>query len=134
MPTARLLVSMLAIPSQVPNILESGTYTCKALKVVALVLTPFSFCDTDIQHGGAVVTDGRCSMDCNGNSNDVCGGPNGLSMLFFNGWYSQGCWAEGTGGRVLPNGENVVGGSPNMTVENCVAACGKAGYKLAGVE
>lgn len=74
-------------------------------------------------------------MECNGNNNDVCGGPNGLTMMFFNGWYPQGCWAEGNNGaRVLGSGQNVVGGSNNMTVENCVAACGKAKYSLAGVE
>lgn len=98
-------------------------------------LTYHSYCDNDLQNGGAPVTDGRCSMECNGNDADICGGPNGLSMMFFNGWSSQGCWAEGNNGaRVLPSGQQVTGGTNNMTVENCCAACGKAGYTLAGAE
>lgn len=117
---------------QEPSILGSGK--CHS-KTQPISNTDFaSYCDNDLQNGGAPVSDGRCSMECNGDSTDTCGGPNGLSMMFFSGWYSQGCWAEGNGGRVLPNGQNVVGGTNNMTVENCCAACKMAGYKLAGME
>ena len=92
------------------------------------------FCDNDFQAGGAPVSDGRCSMTCNGNDGEICGGPNGLSILQFNGWYDQGCYTDNVGGRTLRYGKAVTGGAQNMTVENCVTSCKKAGYTIAGVE
>ena len=38
------------------------------------------------------------------------------------------------GGRTLPNGGDVAGGSAAMTVDLCTAACQTQGYTLAGIE
>lgn len=73
-------------------------------------------------------------MSCNGNSKETCGGPNGLSVFQFSGWNSVGCWIDNVNGRTLSHGMAVTGGASNMSVENCIAVCGKAGYTLAGVE
>ena len=97
-------------------------------------LTTYSFCDNKFQNNAGPATDGRCSMACNGNDNDICGGPNGLSVLQFNGWYYQSCFTDSVNGRTLRYGQPVPGGANNMTVENCAAACSKAGYKILGVE
>lgn len=42
--------------------------------------------------------------------------------------------SEGTNGRALTYGAGVAGGSTNMTVSNCLAACQGASYDLAGIE
>ncbi|KAI5360847.1 putative carbohydrate-binding WSC, glyoxal oxidase, galactose oxidase/kelch, beta-propeller [Septoria linicola] len=93
------------------------------------------FCDNDfVGSDNSPATDGRCNMPCFGNDGEICGGPNGLSVLQFNGWYSQGCYTDNVGGRSLRYGQAVAGGGNNMSVEACTSACKKAGYKLAGVE
>lgn len=47
------------------------------------------------------------------------------------GWYYEGCYVDGAGGRSLPNGAAVQG---QMTNEKCRNACRAAGYVLAGSE
>lgn len=49
-------------------------------------------------------------------------------------WISRGCITDNVGGRTLPYGAEVAGGSRNMTNNNCVAACKEAGYTIAGTE
>ena len=92
-----------------------------------------------------VVTDNRCNMPCAGNSSEVCGGPNGLTV-FYNGlggiqtnpgptgWGSLGCYTDSTGGRTLTTGMAVQGGASAMTVALCTSACKQNGFTYAGVE
>lgn len=101
----------------------------------------------------------KCNKACKGNANELCGGPNALSLFqntFFvqprnlpvvnvtaaqNAQYTyQGCFTEGQGGRSL--GSSSSGSTnpsysttnANMTVELCVAACYGKGFSYAGVE
>lgn len=89
------------------------------------------FCDNSFQNYGALVTDGRCNMPCKGNANQTCGGPNGLSILKFTGWYSQGCYNDTVGVRTLNYAQYGLG---DLTVDKCTAACKTAGYTIAGME
>ena len=89
------------------------------------------YCGNAIQNYGAQVTDGRCSMACNGNANEICGGNNGLSMYQLTGWSLVGCWTDSVGGRTLPQAQYGLG---SMTIELCTAACKKGGYTYAGTE
>ncbi|KIV86256.1 hypothetical protein PV11_01876 [Exophiala sideris] len=101
---------------------------------------------------GATLAEGQCSMTCAGNTNELCGGPNALS-LFQNKLYQQpgnpstvnitgssakfgylGCYTEGTSGRALGGSASYSTTSSSMTVEMCVAACYAKGYDYAGVE
>ncbi|KAJ8496398.1 hypothetical protein ONZ51_g1161 [Trametes cubensis] len=43
------------------------------------------FCDTQIENGGTVMPATDCSMACNGNSSELCGGPNRLNVYNFTG-------------------------------------------------
>lgn len=43
-------------------------------------------------------------------------------------------YREGTTGRALPNGVTTAGGSAEMTVDLCLAACQADDYVLAGME
>jgi hypothetical protein len=86
-------------------------------------------------------------MACTGNSTEVCGGPGLLTVYYANtpvpqgphtsngppGWSDFGCWRDGSS-KSLANRVQVEGGDSNMTVIGCTAACGAAGYKLAGME
>jgi hypothetical protein len=58
----------------------------------------------------------------------------GMSLQHFSLAHSNSSFREGTGGRTLTNGLDVAGGSSNMTVSNCLAACQASKYNLAGVE
>ena len=70
-------------------------------------------------------------MSCKGNSNETCGGSNGLSMYQLTGWSSVGCWTDAVGSRTLPQAQYGLG---DLTVEKCTTACKQGGYKYAGVE
>lgn len=89
------------------------------------------YCDNYFQNFGAPVTDGRCNMACKGNTNETCGGSNGLSVYQYTGWYSAGCYNDTVGVRTLGNAQYGLG---DMTAEKCTAACKSAGYTLAGME
>ena len=85
-------------------------------------------------------------MACTGNSSEVCGGPNGLSLYARPGgatinpgivsldYGSLGCYNDTGGARTLLQGMGVLGGASNMTVLNCVTACNASSYSYAGVE
>lgn len=93
-----------------------------------------------------IATDGRCSMVCQGNSLQYCGGGNGMNVYrssaqsvgptvlqSYNGWTSSGCYVDGVGGRVLPYGVNSINANA-MTVGLCLDACHSLGYRYAGLE
>ena len=75
----------------------------------------------------------------------MCGGSNRLSVYSNNlyraaaavvprvgNYVSQGCYSEGTSGRVLSSASYV--DANNMMAEKCVGFCDAKGFKLAGVE
>ena len=70
-------------------------------------------------------------MACNGNKNEVCGGPNGLSVYQLTGWFNAGCWNDTVGDRTLTQQQFGLG---DLTTAKCTAACAKNGYTLAGME
>lgn len=117
------------------------------------------FCGQVFSNGGAQVQDG-CNMVCNGNSTEICGGSNRLSLWSKIGsgsnptssipvtstpkptstgtalqlpapWKYQGCYSEGTSGRAFLNQQP---DSQTLTIEKCVNACIGLGYAVAGME
>ncbi|KAL8776823.1 MAG: hypothetical protein Q9194_002912, partial [Teloschistes cf. exilis] len=111
--------------------------------------------------GGDDSTANGCSMTCNGNVTELCGGAGRLSTYKLNststttgtasstatpttpagpsikkalglgGWTYNGCYTEATQGRALSGLQNPVGGA-TLTLEKCAAAC--AGYTYFGTE
>ncbi|KAI0018314.1 putative glyoxal oxidase [Xylariomycetidae sp. FL0641] len=85
-----------------------------------------------------------CTMPCSGNTQEVCGGPNRLTVFFdpyvvgpqpntgLANWTHIGCYQEGLGGRALTYGAPVPAGQ--MTAAKCTSACQQAGFVLAGTE
>ncbi|KAL8699219.1 MAG: hypothetical protein Q9201_006129 [Fulgogasparrea decipioides] len=113
-----------------------------------------------IAAGGTDPTANGCSMTCNGNATEYCGGANRLSVYGLNStstgttgtgsatatptspagpaikssvgtWSYNGCYTEATGGRALSGLQNPVAGA-TLTLEKCAAAC--AGYAYFGTE
>lgn len=70
-------------------------------------------------------------MACNGNSNQICGGPNGLSVYQLTGWFDVGCWTDAAGSRTLNQQQFGLG---DLTVAKCTESCTKNGFKYAGME
>ena len=87
-------------------------------------------------------------MTCAGNANEVCGGPNLMSIYntgtlvtygppspvtsgLPTGWSYTGCFTDNKNGRILGF---TYGANSGMTVEKCIAGCSSAGYAIAGLE
>ncbi|KAK8048877.1 copper radical oxidase [Apiospora phragmitis] len=114
------------------------------------------YCGETIATGAKMTSDSSCNTPCDGNKTESCGGAGYLS-LYTNpmnmgpgpntgvpGWNSIGCYSrksnflvftvycsEGTNGRTLPFQANTGNNNSALT---CTAACGAAGYTLAGTE
>lgn len=112
-----------------------------------------------IATGGADPAQNGCSMTCNGNATEYCGGANRLTMYKLNStsittgtasptatptapagptiknsvgtWSYYGCYTEGTNGRALSGLQNPIAGA-TLTLEKCAAAC--IGYTYFGTE
>lgn len=99
------------------------------------------YCDNSLS--STLESDADCNMGCSGNSSESCGGPNRLTVFMKQppvinpgppGWGSMGCYVDSTSARTLSVGTSVPGGAANMSIANCVTACGNAGYTFAGTE
>lgn len=87
-----------------------------------------------------------CNMACSGDSTQVCGGPNRLSVYSSTsssppgtnpgppGWTSVGCYSDQVRYRTLSARPNTPGGSDALTVAVCTAACQAQSFVLAGLE
>jgi hypothetical protein len=66
--------------------------------------TEFLGCGDAVGNGGTLSTDGSslCDMPCNGNSAEICGGPNGLTVY----QYGSSVPTSGTGKRGLAYNNN----------------------------
>jgi glyoxal oxidase-like protein/WSC domain-containing protein len=118
------------------------------------------WCDTQFRNLGAPTTSG-CNMPCNGNAQEMCGGPNRLNVYqqggtpasttatsatsatttttsiptvsgVPNGWSYEGCYVDNS-----PMGRILAVQQPDSTqnsMETCIAACAGLGYNIAGME
>ncbi|KAH8879637.1 WSC-domain-containing protein [Thozetella sp. PMI_491] len=59
---------------------ESCAAYCSGYQYFAVEYSAECYCGNKISNGGAIVTDGRCNMVCNGNALEYCGGTSGLSL------------------------------------------------------
>ncbi|KAK7969552.1 WSC domain-containing protein [Apiospora saccharicola] len=101
------------------------------------------YCGSTIAAGAKTTANTSCNTPCDGNKTETCGGAGFLSLytnpknagpqpnLGVPGWKSMGCYAEGTNGRTLTYQANTGNSNSALT---CTAACGAAGYTLAGTE
>ncbi|KAJ7635293.1 galactose oxidase [Roridomyces roridus] len=115
------------------------------------------YCGTAIINGNGPIDISACNMVCAGNSTELCGGPNALTVFNFTGtnlppppppvgggptgvtaiatdlpepWAYLGCFVDGAHGRVLPNEID----NTTMTVEMCVDICTGTNFSISGLE
>lgn len=119
------------------------------------------YCGNTLQGVGAPAPDGeaQCNMACNGNTTEICGGPNRLSLFRYYkgneppvssttrisssstaapvptglpaGWDYKGCYVDGPGYRVMQNQQP---DDQQMTIASCSSKCASLGYEVAGME
>ncbi|GHJ85743.1 hypothetical protein NliqN6_2145 [Naganishia liquefaciens] len=105
------------------------------------------YCGQSLEGGANVgLQSGECKMPCAGNTEQICGGPNGINYYTTDtlditvklptGWSKIGCVAEPQGHRALNVSAfdvSPIQGS-FMTGVACARACADAGYELAGTQ
>ncbi|KAF2021810.1 copper radical oxidase [Aaosphaeria arxii CBS 175.79] len=123
------------------------------------------YCGNSFSNGGGPAPDGNsgCNMPCNGNAQEMCGGPNRLNAYQYGEDGSTTISPSGTPTTVssvatstttaraeIPtgwsykgcwidgaNGRIMSNGQPDnnkLTIESCIATCSKLGYGVAGMQ
>ena len=143
---------------------ELCTSTCKTAgySLAGVEYAGECYCGNTFSNGGGPAADGSagCNMACNGNSAEMCGGPNRLNVFMQKttsssssttsasvtssttkplstagsapaGWQNLGCYTDSTGARSLNTTLYLAGA---MTVELCTSNCKAQGFTLSGVE
>ncbi|KAE9379342.1 WSC-domain-containing protein [Stipitochalara longipes BDJ] len=77
-PTARTLLQ-LVVTSPAMTV-ELCTSFCAGYAYFGIEYSDECYCGNTLEGGSGIVTDGRCSMTCAGNTTEICGGSNGLSL------------------------------------------------------
>jgi hypothetical protein len=99
------------------------------------------YCSNGIPITSLQVTDDRCTMICSGDSAQICGGPDGLSIYQVTpatignpakvgNYTALGCYAEKPSGRALP----LMNSSDVLTVELCAKQAATNRYNYFGLE
>jgi hypothetical protein len=128
------------------NTIELCTQTCAAgnQSIAGLEFGTQCFCGNSLGYLATEVIDSSCGTSCAGNSSEVCGGSNRLSLFsngqptiqaapgnpeVVDGFYYIDCYTEATSGRAL-SAASTSGSS--MTLEACGTFC--TGYQYFGAE
>jgi hypothetical protein len=86
------------------------------------------YCDNKINNGGGPASDGaaQCTMTCNGNPAEMCGGPNRLNV------YQYGAATSTGPGTTTTKGTTTTTAKPTTTTSTVSTATAPAGWKYAG--
>ena len=130
---------------------ESCVQTCisQGKHIAGMEYSTQCFCGESIINGGKLASDdSQCAMTCGGNSSEVCGGPDRMSIYAVGNfssysaptavntslpgdWKYQGCLTDTPQPRVFPYQIDM---ETNLTIPNCLNLCHEYGYGAAGVE
>ncbi|MCJ1355382.1 MAG: hypothetical protein MMC33_005373 [Icmadophila ericetorum] len=132
--------------------IESCVGACKAAgySIAGIEYSTQCFCGNNvIQNGTLASADSDCAMTCGGNQNEICGGPNLMSIYNSStivvlappvaqttalpgSWTYSGCITEANNnGRVFPYQIILAN---NNTATNCLSQCSTFGYPAGGME
>ncbi|KAH8991415.1 WSC domain-containing protein [Lactarius hatsudake] len=142
---------------------ESCVAACQAqgFRLAGVEFGRECWCGSQLQHGSAFFTNDNgidttnsnhrefpdehlCTMGCQGDPTELCGGPALLNLYNFTGtypigalvvtaaggWNSRGCYSDSTSSRTLERRVD----AGNVTVESCVSACKSQSFTIAGLE
>ncbi|KAI0754011.1 hypothetical protein C8Q80DRAFT_1093669 [Daedaleopsis nitida] len=116
----------------------------KGFKLAAVEFGDECYCDNQVRNGASTntVTWNQCTSHCAGNENEICGGPQRLTLLTTAnpgaaqpsllplGWSSAGCVSDASA-RAL-TGYSFANDA--MTVYSCLATCASKGFSMGGLE
>jgi hypothetical protein len=100
------------------------------------------YCDTALRNSKGIASNGAagCNMVCTGNTAQICGGADRLT-LFYKKWRAVGCYVDAQANRTMPPHIAIDGytylhmtDKSTMTPESCQRHCELNGYKWAGLE
>ncbi|KAF8242298.1 hypothetical protein K440DRAFT_591049 [Wilcoxina mikolae CBS 423.85] len=138
-------------PDNAALTIESCINTCVGLgyTVAGMEYSTQCFCDKFLRNGGTLASSNtECGMACGGNSAEICGGPNRMSV-YANGtlqvyqppraqntslpgnWTYQGCLMDDAVARTFPYQIILTN---NNTATNCLTQCSTFGYGAGGME
>ncbi|KAM3413865.1 hypothetical protein BST61_g10539 [Cercospora zeina] len=121
--------------------------TCQGYQFFATEYANECYCGRSLHTDSRPATDNRCNMRCAGDSTQICGGPDGLTLYSLpdgdpfnpsttivvpssNGYIAHGCFSERQQGRALPN----MFTNTNMTVPACAAEAQRQNSTWFGLE
>jgi len=132
--------------------IESCSQAClqAGFAIAGMEYTSQCFCGNTVIDAGALAEqDSECAMPCGGNSDQICGGPNRMSLYSGSAvivlgvpatqntslpgsWQYAGCHIDNVpnGGHVLPWRLIV----PNNDATSCLSQCSTFGYMVGGME
>lgn len=106
------------------------------------------FCDNYVRNGGALTQDSDCNMPCTGNSTEMCGAGDRLTVYsnaplqvfqppvvqttnLTGNWQYVGCITDSVGARTFPY---QIENPSNNSANNCLSVCAQYGFAAGGME
>lgn len=140
-----------AQPDSQTNTVEGCVATCKGLgySIAGMEYSTQCFCDNFMYNGAAKVPETDCNMACSGNSKEMCGAGNRLSIYntgtltvyqppaaqqsgIPGSWTYQGCYTDNVNNQRALFWQIIL--TNNNTATNCLGLCAKYGYMAGGME
>ncbi|KAM3082414.1 hypothetical protein ACMFMF_002078 [Clarireedia jacksonii] len=138
-------------PDSTNNTVENCINTCieQGYTVAGLEYSSQCFCDNSLRNGPSIASPTSCNMPCSGNSSEMCGAGNILSIYskgnftiykapipqktnLPGSWTYQGCYSDnGNNNRALLY---QIVSTTNNSVAGCLSQCAEYGYMAAGLE
>ncbi|KAF8862211.1 glyoxal oxidase-like protein [Acephala macrosclerotiorum] len=138
-------------PDSQTNSVESCIKTCIGLgySVAGMEYGTQCFCDNYLYNGAALTASSNCNMACPGNSAEICGNGNYLSIYHTGNltvyappaaqktnlpgsWTYQGCYNDNINNVRALFWQNIL--TNNNTATSCLSLCAQFGYMAAGME
>lgn len=126
--------------------IEKCANECSSFQYFGVEYGRECYCGNSLSISSSSAPETDCNVACGGNSTEVCGGGNRLSVYAKNAsqetttpqtptqqtpmsYFSRGCYSEASNGRALASLTVI---TDTMTVEECAASC--ANYTMFGLE
>lgn len=138
-------------PDSQTNTVESCIKTCIGLgySVAGMEYGTQCFCDNYLYNGATLTASSNCNMACSGNSAEICGNANYLSIYHTGNltvyappaaqktnlpgsWTYQGCYDDNINNVRALFWQNIL--TNNNTATSCLSLCAQFGYMAAGME
>jgi hypothetical protein len=140
-------------PDSQTNTVEGCVNTCAGLgyTIAGMEFSTQCYCDNFVYNGAAPTAETDCNMPCSGNSKEMCGAGNRLSLYNIGNltvykaptpqttgipgnWTYQGCYSDNVGNPQQRALFWQIILTTNNSAPNCLGLCAKYGYMSGGME